>query len=326
MSKKRSFFRALVAGTVVGTGAVFLLRRGAVEEGPLYNFDLGEDRFAEVGGYRLHFVEAGQGEALILVPGAFSTYRTWRRVMGPLSSRFRVLALDYVGAGDSDKPETGFGYTPAEQAEIIVGLMDELGIERARLMGVSYGGSIVLTTAALYPERIERAVSIEGFASLGGRSTRPAIILLRLVLQFPGAVDLWVAIARSGLITPLLARQMMGEEYANMTPQEQQNLVTELRLNVRQATAGAWRGIYRGLAGGWDYWEGRRIEVPLLQLVGERSPLRRALGPTLDYLRHNTSEARIVEIAGGAHDLQSQKPQVVLRHVLDFLTPEGGMS
>lgn len=326
MSKKRTFLGAWAIGAMVGAGTTLWLRRRAIEEGTLYDFELGEDRFATVRSHRLHFVEAGQGEALILVPGASSTYRTWRRVMGPLASRFRVLALDYVGTGDSDKPETGFGYTPAEQAQIIVGLMDELGIEKAYLMGVSYGGSIVLTAAALYPERIERVVSIEGFASPRRRRRRAATILPRLVLQCPAVAELVLVSARSRLVAPLTARHMMGEEYAKMTPVERQELICELRQNARRATAKAWRGIYRGLAGSGAFWVGRRIEVPLLQLVGTKSPLRRALGPTLDFLRHNASDLRIMEIAGGAHDLQSQKPQEVLRHALAFLTSEGGKS
>ena len=59
---------------------------------------------------RLHYVEAGAGEPILLIPGAFTTYRAWNRVLAGLSLHARVLAVDYVGVGDSDKPETGFDY------------------------------------------------------------------------------------------------------------------------------------------------------------------------------------------------------------------------
>jgi pimeloyl-ACP methyl ester carboxylesterase len=70
----------------------------------------GEDRFAEAEGFRIHYVEAGAGQLTLLIPGSYGTYRTWNRLISLLSDHCRILALDYVGAGDSDKPRRGFRY------------------------------------------------------------------------------------------------------------------------------------------------------------------------------------------------------------------------
>ena len=79
----------------------------------------GVDKFILVQTYKIHYVEAGAGEPVILIPGSYSTYRVWNRLMPLLAGDFRLLALDYVGVGDSDKPTKGFDYTIQEQTDII---------------------------------------------------------------------------------------------------------------------------------------------------------------------------------------------------------------
>src|SRR5688572_24899575 len=61
--------------------------------------EFGSDRFALVDGQNVHYVEAGEGPPVVLIPGAFSTYRVWNRVLPALARRHRVIAIDYLGAG-----------------------------------------------------------------------------------------------------------------------------------------------------------------------------------------------------------------------------------
>jgi len=111
----------------------------------------GIDRFATVSGYRIHYIELGEGHPLMLVPPSFATYRNWKKVAPALAEHFRVLAVDYLGTGESDKPKRGFLYAPPEQADVLAGLLDVLEIERAHLVGISYGGTIVLNFAGRHP-------------------------------------------------------------------------------------------------------------------------------------------------------------------------------
>ncbi|RLC62502.1 MAG: alpha/beta hydrolase, partial [Chloroflexota bacterium] len=123
----------------------------------------GTDHYATVKGYRIHYVETGEGHPLLLIPPSFATYRNWQRVAPGLAQHFRVLAVDYVGTGESDKPARGFGYSPQEQSDVIAGLLNVLGIEQTHLMGVSYGGTIVLDFAGRHPQRTGKVLAIEGF-------------------------------------------------------------------------------------------------------------------------------------------------------------------
>lgn len=124
-------------------------------------------RFMEVEGVRVHYLEAGESDAppLFLIHGFTASTLVWSEVLLPLANAgFRVIAPDLVGFGFSQKPES-FEYTIDAHARIIVGLMDRLGIERAPLVGSSYGGAIAATCALDYPSRVERLVLVSAVSN-----------------------------------------------------------------------------------------------------------------------------------------------------------------
>ncbi len=119
-------------------------------------------RFAEIDGVRVHYQEAGPADAppLILIHGFCSSTYVWREVFLPLvENGFRVIVPDLLGYGFSDKPRAG-DYTFTAQARMIVGLLDRLGIERATLVGSSYGGAVAATCTLDFPERVARLVMV----------------------------------------------------------------------------------------------------------------------------------------------------------------------
>src|ERR1700752_3133987 len=85
-------------------------------------------RFATIESVRLHYVTAGveSAEPLILLAGYPETWFAWRRVMPLLADRFRLIAIDLPGQGDSDKPLDG--YDTSTVARRIHGLIAKLGI------------------------------------------------------------------------------------------------------------------------------------------------------------------------------------------------------
>ncbi|HEY1402585.1 MAG TPA: alpha/beta hydrolase [Pyrinomonadaceae bacterium] len=119
-------------------------------------------RFAEIEGVRVHYQEAGDpnAPAMLLIHGFCASNFVWNEALVPLAEAgFRVVAPDLVGFGFSGKPGGG-EYTIEAQARIIVGLLDALGIERASLVGSSYGGAVAAVCALDYAERVERLVLV----------------------------------------------------------------------------------------------------------------------------------------------------------------------
>lgn len=119
------------------------------------------DRFVETNGIRLHLLEhGGDGPPLILMPGLTGNAHFFDALVAEgLAPAVTVLALDLRGRGLSDKPDDG--YTMADHAADVVGLLDALGIARAQLGGHSFGGLLTCYVAATYPDRVARCLVLD---------------------------------------------------------------------------------------------------------------------------------------------------------------------
>ncbi len=107
-------------------------------------------RYVMASGVRTHYLEAGQGEPLILIhSGEFGgrAELSWRHNIDALSERFHVYAVDVVGFGRTDKL-VSFSDQAGFRVRHIRAFMDALCIDSAHFMGNSFGGSLILTVAA----------------------------------------------------------------------------------------------------------------------------------------------------------------------------------
>jgi len=278
--------------------------------------EYGEDEFLEIDGYQLHYVEIGKGKPVLLIPGSFSTYRSWNGIIPRLCEDYRLLALDYLGTGDSDKPRSGFGYTIGEQADLADRLIRKLRLGRTHLVGASYGGAIVLNMAARYPDAVGKVVSIEGgILKPKNMPSNPIENLLR----YPILGDVMIAIIRSGAMNRLVMRRVAGAWYPKMTASQKQILLAEISFNARSASRAAWYSIAKSSRTVIPFEEeAKRIRAPILYLAGEQSDFRAMAGENIRFLRENLPQAKILELSDGIHDLAVQKPREVARAILEF--------
>jgi pimeloyl-ACP methyl ester carboxylesterase len=120
---------------------------------------IGQD--VEANGIRTNYLEAGSGDThVVLVHGSgpgVTSYANWRGVLPALGEHFHVVAPDMVGFGYSDRPE-GVQYSLDTWADQTLGVMDALGIEKAHLVGNSFGGGIALRLATRNPDRVNKLV------------------------------------------------------------------------------------------------------------------------------------------------------------------------
>jgi len=100
------------------------------------------------------YLEGGKGEPLVLLHGFGANKDNFTRVAKYLTPRFRVIAPDHIGFGESSKPPQA-DYTPRAQAERLRAFARALGLARLHLGGNSMGGQLALTYAALYPKEVE---------------------------------------------------------------------------------------------------------------------------------------------------------------------------
>jgi len=110
-------------------------------------------------GVEFHYAEAGSGDDVVLcLHGWPQHWYEWRHLMPALADRHRVLALDLRGFGWSEAPKDG--YEKENLADDVLAVLDELGIERVKLVGHDWGGWIGFLLALRAPRRIDRYLSL----------------------------------------------------------------------------------------------------------------------------------------------------------------------
>lgn len=124
----------------------------------------------QLAGWRLHVRDRGPRDApaVILIHGFGASLQTWDGWADGLARNHRVIRFDLPGSGLS-LPDPAGDYTDARSIQVLLALMDWLGLPRASIVGHSIGGRIAWIFAATHPERVERLVLVspDGFASPG---------------------------------------------------------------------------------------------------------------------------------------------------------------
>jgi pimeloyl-ACP methyl ester carboxylesterase len=157
------------------------------------------------------YIQAGQGEPVLLLHGLGGTKASFLPTVSALANEFKLIAPDHLGFGESDKP-IGAAYDAKFFAKSIAALMDELDIDTAHVVGNSMGGRVALELGFTYPERTNRLVLLS--PSLAWKrdrkwlnvvkAARPELGLLQLAPRpaveaivrrlVPGGMDGWAAI------------------------------------------------------------------------------------------------------------------------------------
>lgn len=117
-------------------------------------------KFVTVDGKKVHYVEAGNGQPIILIHGFLYHTVMWKKNIDALAEKFKVYAIDLWGWGYSERLKEK-EYSFERYAKQVVGFMDALNIKKATLAGQSMGGGISVYVAAHYPERVDRLILVD---------------------------------------------------------------------------------------------------------------------------------------------------------------------
>jgi pimeloyl-ACP methyl ester carboxylesterase len=152
-----------VAAITIGVLAVTaLVNRHLARKAELDNPPTGQ--FVEVDGVRLHYVERGSGEPLVLLHGNGSMIQDFESSgLADLAAKnYRVIIFDRPGFGHSDRPRNVV-WTPDAQAELIERALDRLGISNAIVLGHSWGASVAVALALKSPHLVRGLVLASGY-------------------------------------------------------------------------------------------------------------------------------------------------------------------
>ena len=162
---KRSTLRALSLTMLAifsqsCTSIMPMLAPGADDIEPNISSDFPyESHFVEVNGSRMHYVDEGEGNPILLVHGNPSSSYLWRNVIPKLKEQGRVIAVDLIGMGKSDKPS--IGYTFSDHTNYLEGFINQLRLKHFTLVLHDWGGALGIDYAMNNQENIRGIVLIE---------------------------------------------------------------------------------------------------------------------------------------------------------------------
>ena len=117
-----------------------------------------EPRYAEIDGLRLHYVEDGAGDPVLLLHGEPTWSFLYRKMIPPLARVARPIAVDYPGFGRSDKPTDSGWYTYDRHSDLLARFVQQLDLRRLTVVCQDWGGPLGFRLAVEHPERVERLV------------------------------------------------------------------------------------------------------------------------------------------------------------------------
>jgi len=149
-------------------------------------------------GIRIHYEEQGSGDPLILIMGLGAPGSRWKDHVAAYHKHFRCILMDNRGAGESDSPLGP--YTTKMMADDTAGLMLALGIEYARIAGISMGSAIAQELALAYPKKVRSLVLVSSW-SRADRYTQTVFEHFKKMRELASPADftqllqLWIASA-----------------------------------------------------------------------------------------------------------------------------------
>ena len=131
-----------------------------------------ESRFADIDGVRLHYMDQGAGQPVLLLHASFMNLRTWDSLATALAGQFRVVRPDLLISGLTG-PEPDGNYSLDRNRELVLGLMAYLDIERFAIVATSSGGIVGFNISAEHPELVTRLVLINSAGMPRTAATNP---------------------------------------------------------------------------------------------------------------------------------------------------------
>jgi pimeloyl-ACP methyl ester carboxylesterase len=272
--------------------------------------------FIDTGAVRLEVQDSGTGKPVVLLHGFPECAYSWRHQIAALSGAgFRAIAPDQRGYNRSDKPRGVGAYRVETLAKDVIGLLDALGLDRVTLVGHDWGGTVAWTTAALYPERFDKLVTMNGPHPQHARK-----------MIFGDARQLWRSRYMLTFQLPWLAERVIGghdfPKRAFHGAGVRREAFDEPTLAVyREAIAqpGAATGMLNWYRAAFRYGAPKldKVRCPTLVIWGDGDP---ALGPRFtEGLEAYADDVRVEHIPGVGHWVQQEAPERVNELLLAFL-------
>jgi haloalkane dehalogenase len=265
----------------------------------------------DVDGLRLHYLEAGRGDAVLLLHGWPTSSFLWRNVVPWIGETNRAIALDLPGFGRSDKPLDA-SYSFRFYTGVLEGFLAALGIERTALAVHDLGGPIGLHWASQNPDRLTRLALLN---TLVYPQASWAVIAFVLACRTPGL--------RSLLASPRgleLAMRIGVTDHSRLTPEVMRGVLEPFETEpARVALLKAGHGLHPGGFAEIVRWL-PTVRVPVRILYGARDSILPDVAKTMRRVARDVPHAETTVLEQCGHFLQEDRPDEVARELAEFFS------
>jgi pimeloyl-ACP methyl ester carboxylesterase len=260
-----------------------------------------------VNGVNLHYLKAGQGDAIVLLHGWPQTSHGWHKIMPKLAERYTAIAPDMRGFGDSSIPATG--YDKRTVAEDIHQLVHQLGLQQIYLVAHDMGVPVAYAYAALYPDEIRKLVVLDAPPPISGAAINLWHIGFHMVPELPEA-----------LIQGHEERYLLyfyGEAYPiQITPEDIKEYVRcYSKLASLKASLDYYRAFPKDMQDNAEFAK-TPLKMPVLILSGEQSPLGTSAYEVMKTLAIDV-QGEVIPNCG--HWIAEEQPEILLTKLKTFL-------
>lgn len=281
-----------------------------------------ETQFVEVLGSQMAYVEAGEGDPILFLHGNPTSKYLWRNVMPWLEEQGRVIALDLIGMGESDKPD--IDYTFAEHSEYMAGFIETLELQNVTLVIHDWDSGLGLDYAARRPENVKGIAMMEAVVAPAMPTTFAAMP--------PDMVEVFQAMRTEGVGEELILNQNMFVEQLlpsmvlrGLTDAEMEHYRAPYPDSASRTPTLVWPRQVPIDGEPADVVE--RVNAYNEWLVGSTLPkLHIYVSPgvinppeVVDFLRQTLTNYETVYVGKGLHFIQEDHPEAIGRAVSDWV-------
>lgn len=254
---------------------------------------------------KLYYEEMGAGpETIVFSHGLLWSHKMFRAQMEYFSDRYRVIAYDHRGQGQSEVTKNGYDMDTLTHDALAV--LNELGVERCHFAGLSMGGFVAMRMAIRHPERMQSLILLETSAQAEPQENVPRYRMLNTMVRLFGA----------GAVKGPVMKIMFGQSFLQDEDRRdlRQKWARELTANKRSITR-AVKGVIDRDAVSADQLA--TIHCPTLIVVGEEDVA--TVPEKSEYMAEHIPGARLVRIPRAGHTSTVEEPQQVNQALDQFL-------